>query len=63
MKELPYRAPRWWPYKDEFPEWRFWRGQNGLLYARLPGTDPLVIVHAQDPAGLRAQMVQLLSGE
>ena len=43
---IPQRVPRWWPYRDEFPEWRVHKGENNLLYARLPGTDPLIIVHA-----------------
>jgi hypothetical protein len=48
-----YRPPRWWPHYDEFPDWRLWRGENHLLYARLPGTKPLVIVHGTDVAELR----------
>lgn len=52
-----YRPPKWWPHHDEFPDWRLWRGENRLLYARLPGTSPLVIVHGTDVAELREQIV------
>lgn len=56
---LPERVPKWWkPYQDEFPDWRVHQGENKRLYARLPGTDPLVIVHAGDADALRAEIIR-----
>jgi hypothetical protein len=52
------RPPRWWPYRDEFPEWRLWRGDNQRFYARLPGTSPLVVVSGKDVADLRDQVTK-----
>jgi hypothetical protein len=56
--DLPYRVPKWWPYQDEFPDWRVWQGMNKLYYARLPGTHPLVIVHGEDAAKLRDEIMR-----
>jgi hypothetical protein len=50
---LPKRVPRWWPYQDEFPDWRVWKGEGQRYHARLPGTRPLIIVRGEDPASLR----------
>jgi hypothetical protein len=59
---IPQRVPKWWtPCVAEFPDWRVWRGENRLCYARLPGTDPLVIVHAADAAGLRDEIIRAQS--
>jgi hypothetical protein len=55
---LPERVPKWWPYQAEFPDWRVWRGEDQRYYARLPGTDPLVIVRGQDPASLRDEIIR-----
>jgi hypothetical protein len=55
---IPCRVPKWWPYQDQFPQWRVHKGENQLYYARLPGTDPLVIVHAADTGGLREQIIR-----
>jgi hypothetical protein len=57
----PERAPRWWPYQDEFPDWRVWQGQNKRYYARLPGTEPLLIVNAEDAQKLRDEIVRVKS--
>jgi hypothetical protein len=59
---IPCRVPKWWPYQDQFPKWRVHKGENGLYYARLPGTDPLVIVHAGDAGGLREQIAAVRAG-
>jgi hypothetical protein len=56
MTKLEYRVPKWWPYQDQFPEWRVWRGDDRHLYARLPGTDPLIVVHGHDTDELREQI-------
>jgi hypothetical protein len=55
---IPHRVPKWWPYQGEFPDWRVHKGENQLYYARLPGTDPLVIVHAENAAELRDEIVR-----
>jgi len=48
------RAPQWWEqYKAEFPRWRAWRGTRHF-WVRLPGT--MRVYHADDPAGLAAQI-------
>jgi hypothetical protein len=57
----PERAPRWWPYQDEFPDWRVWQGQNKRYYARLPETKPLVIVNAADAQRLRDEIIRAKS--
>jgi hypothetical protein len=53
---LPERVPKWWSYQAEFPDWRVWRGEDQRYYARLPRTNPLVIVHGEDPADLRERI-------
>jgi hypothetical protein len=59
---VPQRVPKWWlPHLDEFPDWQVWRGTNRLYYARRPGTVPLVIVHGEDPADLRDQIIRAAS--
>jgi hypothetical protein len=59
---IPQRVPKWWkPYADEFPDWRVHKGENRLYYARLPGTNPLVIVHAADAAALRNEIARAQS--
>lgn len=60
MSQLPYR-PWWQPYQDQLPEWRVWRGDNKRFYARLPGTDPLVIVNGQDAEELRDEIIRIVS--
>lgn len=55
---LPERVPKWWPYQDEFPDWRVWKGENKVYYARLPGTEPLVIVNAGDAEKLRDEIIR-----
>jgi hypothetical protein len=55
------RVPKWWPYQNEFPRWSVHKGENKLYYARLPGTHPLVIVHAADAAALRDEIIRAKS--
>lgn len=56
---IPQRVPKWWkPYAAEFPDWRVHKGENLRYYARLPGTDPLVIVHAEDAVKLREEIIR-----
>jgi hypothetical protein len=62
VSKLEYRVPKWWrPYQGQFPHWRVWRGQDKRFYARLPGTDPLVIVHGRDAEELRDEITTHLS--
>ena len=49
-------VPDWWPYAAEFPHWHVWRGVCGLVYARRPRTSPPVVVRAENPADLLAQI-------
>jgi hypothetical protein len=56
---LEYRVPKWWPYQEQFPQWRVWRGENKRYYARLPGTDPLLVVHGQDADELHDEIARL----
>lgn len=58
---LPERVPKWWTYQDEFPGWRVWKAENQRYYARLPGTEPLVIVHGEDPVSLRDEIIRVRS--
>jgi hypothetical protein len=58
---MPERVPGWWPYQAEFPDWRVWKGEDQRYYARLPGTKPLVIVHGNDAADLRDQILKEIS--
>jgi hypothetical protein len=37
----------------EFPEWTFWRGVNGLPYARRPRTSPPNTMWGEDWTDLR----------
>jgi len=63
LSSLPQRAPKWWqPYQNEFPAWRVWRGDNKLFYARLPGSDPLVIVHGENPESLLDGIIHTQDG-
>jgi hypothetical protein len=55
---IPCRVPKWWPYQNEFPQWRVHKGENKLYYARLPGTDPMLIVHAADADALRDEIIR-----
>ena len=48
--------PDWWPYAAEFPYWHVWRGVGGLVYARRPRTSPPLVVRADNPADLLAQI-------
>jgi hypothetical protein len=48
--------PDWWPYAAEFPHWHVWRGVCGLVYARRPRTSPPLVVRADNPADLGAQV-------
>ena len=48
--------PDWWPYAAEFPHWHVWRGVSGLVYARRPRTSPPLVVRADNPADLLAQI-------
>jgi hypothetical protein len=42
---------------DEFPGWEAWQGLvNGLWHARLVGSTPPVMVHAESPEELREQI-------
>jgi hypothetical protein len=59
---LPERVPNWWPYQGEFPEWRVWKGETKLYYARLPGTEPLVIVNGEDAEKLRDEIIRVTAG-
>jgi hypothetical protein len=62
LMSIPERVPQWWtPYAAEFPDWRVHKGENRLYYARLPGTHPLVIVHAADTAALRDEIIRARS--
>jgi hypothetical protein len=43
-----------------FPGWRAWRSaQGGQWHARQSGTEPPVLVHDDDPAGLAEQIREL----
>ena len=48
--------PDWWPYSTEFPHWHVWRGVCGLVYARRPRTSPPLVVRADSPVNLLAQI-------
>jgi hypothetical protein len=50
--------PDWWPYTAEFPQWHVWRGVCGLVYARRPRTSPPLVVRADNPVDLFAQIRQ-----
>jgi hypothetical protein len=49
-------VPDWWPYAAEFPHWHVWRGVCGLVYARRPRTSPPLVVRADNPVNLLAQI-------
>jgi hypothetical protein len=51
-------VPEWWPYAAEFPQWHVWRGVCGLVYARRPRTSLPLVVRADNPADLLAQIRQ-----
>ena len=40
----------------EFPGWKIERGIDGLLYARLLGSHPPLVVRGEDAADLRDQI-------
>jgi len=49
-------VPDWWPHAAEFPHWHVWRGVYGLVYARRPRTSPPLVVRAENPEDLLAQI-------
>ena len=49
-------VPDWWPYAAEFPHWHVWRGVCGLVYARRPRSSPPLVVRADNPVDLLAQI-------
>ena len=51
------KAPDWWPYAPEFPDWHVWRGVAGLLYARRPRSSPPKVVRGKDTVDLRDQIL------
>jgi hypothetical protein len=62
VSTLPWRAPAWWrPCQDQFRQWRVWRGDNKRYCARLPGTDPRVIVHGRTIEELIQLVTELAS--
>ena len=50
------KAPDWWPYAPEFPNWHVWRGVAGLLYARRPRSSPPKVVRGRSVVDLRDQI-------
>ncbi len=49
-----YQCPGWWkPHARGLPGWRAHQGEDSLYYARLPGTQPMVVVNAKTPEKLR----------
>ena len=50
------KAPDWWPYAPEFPNWHVWRGVAGLLYARRPRSSPPKVVRGRSAVDLRDQI-------
>lgn len=50
--------PDWWPYAAQFPQWHVWRGICGLVYARRPRTSPALVVRADNPVDLLAQIMR-----
>lgn len=56
----PY-LPAWWPYQEELPAWRPFRGIDQLYYAELTGTE--LVVRGESPEDLRDQIrLALLRG-
>ena len=55
-------VPDWLPYAAEFPHWHVWRGVCGLVYARRPRTSPPLVVRADNPVDLLAQ-IRLAEGK
>jgi hypothetical protein len=54
---LPPEEPdTFWPYAREFPDWEVWRGVDQMLYAKLAGPAPAVIVRGEDAEDLRDQI-------
>jgi hypothetical protein len=49
-------APDWWPHTAELSHWHVWRGVCGLVYARRPRTSPPLVVRAENPEDLLAQI-------
>jgi len=41
---------------DRFPGWEIERGTDGLLHARLAGTDPPLVVSGENETSLRDQI-------
>jgi hypothetical protein len=47
---------------QEFPGWEAWCGLNGLWHARLVGSEPIAMVHGNNPEDIRDQ-IRLWIGE
>jgi hypothetical protein len=47
----------------EFTRWHCWTGVAGMLYARLPGSSPPIVVRAGEPielqTGIRREVARL----
>jgi hypothetical protein len=56
QEALEEKAPDWWPYAPEFPDWHVWRGVAGLLYARRPRSSPPKVVRGKTTVDLRDQI-------
>jgi hypothetical protein len=47
---------------DEYPGWEAWTGLiGGQWHARLKGSEPVVMVHDDSPAGIRDQIREYAS--
>jgi hypothetical protein len=44
--------------EHEFPAWRAFRGINGLSYATLKGSDPVITVRGEDTTDLRDSIMR-----
>ncbi len=56
MNDHPADEPTLDDVAREFPHWHCWKGVNGLVYARLPGSSPPMTARGEDPLDLRDQI-------
>jgi hypothetical protein len=42
--------------RGEFPAWHCWDGISGLVYAKLRGSSPVIVVRGENPRDLRDQI-------
>jgi hypothetical protein len=55
------REPTLDDVRSEYPRWYCWSGISGLVYGKLRGSSPVIMVRGEDPLDLRDQIRRKVS--